>query len=449
MSLFQLSQNGALAQLVEALDKNPAALNEPQKGGLFDGRTLLMCAAAKGQIEVVKELLKRGADASIADKRGATAEALARKQNHEAVATLIATPSLHEAGSPTLHKELGFNDHNYWAAPLPAPAPAPAAPPPPAPGKKRSASDADDDNSKRARPANATPPRDGPSLAQAAQLGNLSAVCTLLDLNPSALNTPIVGGLFDGRTLLMCAASRGHKDLVVELIKRGADLSATDKRGATAESLARKQNQVEVADLLLASGSGSGGGASSMVAESSIPSSSAVAAASSSNKRSRDEEPVEEPSAAKRIQPAPAPAPAPTTTTSSSASSMTVKVQTKGGFELGGGSGLFAGGTLVEVVADAEATSLSSVLDALGQRYGIVLTQPVDAKGRTVEPTSDVFTAWLEHGDGPESGFDSDLVLKCTAAPVTTPDTDAVAAALAEGTAEAEEAASIYDILGE
>ena len=178
-----------------------------------------MCAAAKGQIEVVKELLKRGADASIADKRGATAEALARKQNHEAVATLIATPSLHEAGSPTLHKELGFNDHNYWAAPLPAPAPAPAAPPPaPAPGKKRSASDADDDNSKRARPANATPPRDGPSLAQAAQLGNLSAVCTPRPQS-LALNTPIVGGLFDGRTILMCAASRGHKDLVVELIK--------------------------------------------------------------------------------------------------------------------------------------------------------------------------------------------------------------------------------------
>ena len=60
-----------------------------QRGGLYDSRTLLHCAAAKGHAPIVAELLRRGADRGATDKRGATAVALARKAGHEAVVALL------------------------------------------------------------------------------------------------------------------------------------------------------------------------------------------------------------------------------------------------------------------------------------------------------------------------------------------------------------------------
>jgi uncharacterized protein len=51
--------------------------------------TPLMNSAAEGNIEVVKILLKYGADTSITDDDGDTAEAFALQNNHQEVAKLL------------------------------------------------------------------------------------------------------------------------------------------------------------------------------------------------------------------------------------------------------------------------------------------------------------------------------------------------------------------------
>ena len=141
---------------------------------------------------------------------------------------------------------------------------------------------------------------------------------------------------------------------------------------------------------------------------------------------------------------------------------MALRVRTKGGFVVTDGS-LFAGGMLLENVADAEGTSLAIALERLGERYGVVLSAPVDALGRSVDAATDVFSAWLEHGET-AGGFDTDLVLVCDAAPLgpkagVQPASNAVAADAEDGDANlaeqgpstepqpAQEASSIYDLL--
>lgn len=53
------------------------------------GWTPLMCAANAGQVEVVKRLLARGADPTVADEHGRTAASLAAEEGHPEVAGLV------------------------------------------------------------------------------------------------------------------------------------------------------------------------------------------------------------------------------------------------------------------------------------------------------------------------------------------------------------------------
>ena len=89
---YQLALNGQLEEVCAAVHADPALLQRPMSGGLFDSRTLLHCAAARGQEALTRALLELGADPSIADKRGMTAVALAKKQGHEAVVALLGAP---------------------------------------------------------------------------------------------------------------------------------------------------------------------------------------------------------------------------------------------------------------------------------------------------------------------------------------------------------------------
>ena len=57
-------------------------------------------------------------------------------------------------------------------------------------------------------------------------------------------------GIYAGRTLLHCAAAKGFTSLVRSLLARGADASATDKRGCTAAELAIKGGHSELAQAL-------------------------------------------------------------------------------------------------------------------------------------------------------------------------------------------------------
>ena len=75
----------------------------------------------------------------------------------------------------------------------------------------------------------------------------------------------------------------------------------------------------------------------------------------------------------------------------------------------------------------------------------------MDALGRAVDASADVFSAWLEHGDSADGAFASDLSLECDARRI-----EAEAAGAGEqrdqggaaGQYDVDDASTIYDILG-
>ena len=98
--------------------------------------------------------------------------------------------------------------------------------------------------------APAAPAPGGISLISHALAGSLAPLEAALDADPSLLDTPQAGGMYDSRTLLQCAASKGHEGVVAALLARGANVAAVDKRGATAAALATSQKHAGVAALL-------------------------------------------------------------------------------------------------------------------------------------------------------------------------------------------------------
>jgi len=74
------------------------------------------------------------------------------------------------------------------------------------------------------------------ALIWASYKGNKSAVVLLLAQPGIKLD----GINIDGDTALMAAAEQGHAEIVEMLLKAGANVSITDKRGETATSLAQK-----------------------------------------------------------------------------------------------------------------------------------------------------------------------------------------------------------------
>ena len=209
---MQLALNNKLREVAAALDADPGAVNVPATGGLFDGRTLLMCAASRGHVELAEELLRRGADAAIAGRRNnETAESLARGQGHEKLGDILAAaaargPQPQKGGAPQaqtggsggggMQVKRGREDSDGPSASIGADT---------AGGTS---------NPKKHKGGTAASLPSAAALAQMAQLGNVGGLCRALDADPGAINRPAVGGLFDGRTLLMCAASRGHAALV-------------------------------------------------------------------------------------------------------------------------------------------------------------------------------------------------------------------------------------------
>ena len=83
------SSSGPFATTVELLLEKGA---EVDVRGSLEGFTALMTAAAEGQVEVVRLLLAHGADPSLEDKDGDTAESFARQNGHAAVVDLLENP---------------------------------------------------------------------------------------------------------------------------------------------------------------------------------------------------------------------------------------------------------------------------------------------------------------------------------------------------------------------
>ncbi len=85
-NVLMYTASGPYPETVELLLDRGAELNRADKGEHF---TALMWAAAEGNMEVVKVLLKHGADASLKDVDGDTAASFARKNGHDEVADFI------------------------------------------------------------------------------------------------------------------------------------------------------------------------------------------------------------------------------------------------------------------------------------------------------------------------------------------------------------------------
>ena len=463
-ALIQLALNNRLKEVCAALDAEPTALDRCAVGGLFDGRTLLMCAAARGHEALVRELLRRGADPSVKDKRGATAESLARRQGHTQLAEAIASNAtrqqvVDDEPQPPSHNDPAVQRFIATAS---------------ASGIKVEPGDADGAvGGKRARvvESESLPPtgvRDAPaankrarvltetpiglstSLVQLALNNRLKEVCAALDAEPTALDRCAVGGLFDGRTLLMCAAARGHEALVRELLRRGADPSVKDKRGATAESLARRQGHTQLAEVVAFTDYGTAvsnagglccGSDVSSNAMGKRPRDGANNAAASPNSRPRAQHSIgasppptsegrasdtcgvgQQPSASQVPVPKPTPSPAPPAPSSSSSSStMTIRVhlteRSDSAREVSVPSLLPPPPSLLlHSVTDADATTVEGALLALGRAHGVRLRDACNAKGALIDASAAVFTCWLDHGDA-SGNFETDLSLWCKVIP--------------------------------
>ena len=232
---------------------------------------------------------------------------------------------------------------------------------------------------------------------KAALDGDVAAVSAALDADLGLLDRPHVGGMFDSRTLLQCAASRGHAELVAMLVRRGAALGAVDKRGNTAESLAQKQGHAHVvsilrdpaqADAVAPTPAEVAHGRSPLAASAE----GAAHAADSPGKRKRDGDDA----AAERKRADTAAAAA---DTAAEVNEVTVELHVRGA------------GTHSYVAADGESITLHDLLAKLRKRHSLgPLTDVVDARGRPLESSSDVYSLWLEHSDSADGeGFETEL----------------------------------------
>jgi len=90
------ASSGPYPETVEYLLKNGADINAQ---GTAEGFTALMTAAAEGQLEIVRLLLVHGADQTLTDKDGDTAESFARQNGHSSVIAMLESPPDVQPGS--------------------------------------------------------------------------------------------------------------------------------------------------------------------------------------------------------------------------------------------------------------------------------------------------------------------------------------------------------------
>jgi ankyrin repeat protein len=197
-----------------------AGINPNAQDG--DGRTVLIAAAARGDLQVTNVLLSRGADPNVKDKRGYTAMSHAIEAMYEEVVdALLNDPKIDPNarglnGRPALNAYAWRDDKARVEKLL-------------ARGADVNAQDNDGDT----------------ALHGAAQTGNVEVIRMLLDkgANPNVKNK--VGG-----TPLMWAAVHGNRDAARALLGGGADRSLKDNDGITAAEWAERNNRGNVVQLL-------------------------------------------------------------------------------------------------------------------------------------------------------------------------------------------------------
>lgn len=194
---------------------NPNAQNS-------EGRTVLIAAAARGDLEIVNVLLSRRVDLNVKDKRGYTALSHAIEAMYEdVVGALLDRPELDPNarglnGRPALSAYVWRGDKQRVEKLL-------------ALGADVNAVDNDGDA----------------ALHGAAQSGNVEIIRMLLDKGANANAKNKHGG-----TPLMWAAVYGHTDAARALLSSGADASLKDNDGITAVEWGERNKQDSVVQLL-------------------------------------------------------------------------------------------------------------------------------------------------------------------------------------------------------
>lgn len=187
-----------------------------------DGRTPLISAAARGDLDVVKLLVERGADINVKDKEGYTALFHAIEAMYEEVAQfLLDQPNL----DPNARGLNGVTALMSYAW--------------------RDKTDAVKKMLDHGADVNAQDNDGDAALHGVAKSGNMEILNLLLDkgANPNLKNK--LGG-----TPLMWAAVFGHEDAAKQLLARGADATLKDVDGMTALDWAVKNNREKVIALL-------------------------------------------------------------------------------------------------------------------------------------------------------------------------------------------------------
>jgi len=195
---------------------NPNAQNES------DGRTPLISAAARGNLEVTNVLLQRGADVNVKDKKGYTALFHAIEAMYEDVALAILDHPNFDPENRGLNGVTALMSYAW-----------------------RDNKDAVQKLLHRGANVNAQDNDGDAALHGVAKSGNVEIIDMLLEkgADPNLKNK--LGG-----TPLMWAAVFGHETAVQRLLERGADPSLKDADGMTALDWAVKNKRDGVVKLL-------------------------------------------------------------------------------------------------------------------------------------------------------------------------------------------------------
>ncbi len=187
-----------------------------------DGRTALISAAARGDLEVVNVLVQRGADVNVKDKRGYTALFHAIEAMYDDVAlVLLSQPTL----DPNARGKNGATAliSYVW----------------------RTRRDAVEKLLERGADVNAQDADGDAALHGAAQMGDVEIINLLLDKGADPNMKNRLGG-----TPLMWAAVFGNESAAVRLLERGAYPALKDADGMTALDWARKNKRDAVVRVL-------------------------------------------------------------------------------------------------------------------------------------------------------------------------------------------------------
>ena len=201
--------------------------SDPEMKDESTGETLLMWAVSKDADDLIKSLLKKGANLKATDKKGKTAVDLARDGNK-----LKALKAIAENGSdPEMIDKATGENLLMWAV-------------------SRDAYDLIKSLAKKGANLKATDNK-GKTVIDFARGEEKHEVLKVLIENGSDPEMADV----NGNTLLMYAAKRGLDSLIKVLIKKGANIDAINKEGKTAlwfSQTHQKENEAE--KVLIASG---------------------------------------------------------------------------------------------------------------------------------------------------------------------------------------------------